>query len=167
MPNKSRFGKQDPFCTVKVGEEKQRTKAIKRYDELAKIWSYELRLVYISGGQHPEWDEELRFTIMDDVDDVLVRSDSQPDTSLSSSTSNSGIADVQPGVTTAAALASKSRKGPITKKGVKSMRAACYADDAKEPELIGECVISIEDVLKKGEVDGEIVDSSMDIADTY
>jgi hypothetical protein len=31
LPNKSRFGKQDPFCTVLVGEEKQRTKAIKRY----------------------------------------------------------------------------------------------------------------------------------------
>jgi hypothetical protein len=90
---------------------------------------------------------------MEDVDDVLTRSESQPDTSLSSSTSLAP--DFQPGVTTAAALASKSRKGPISKKGEKSMRVACYADDAKEPELIGECVVSIEEVLKKGEVDGE------------
>lgn len=35
------------------------------------------------------------------------------------------------------------------------MRVACYADDAKEPELIGECVVGIDEVLKKGEVDGE------------
>lgn len=33
------------------------------------------------------------------------------------------------------------------------MRLACYADDAKEPELIGECAVSIDDVLKLGEVD--------------
>ena len=33
------------------------------------------------------------------------------------------------------------------------MRLACYADDAKEPELIGDCTVSIDDVLKKGEVD--------------
>ena len=107
------------------------------------------------GGQHPEWDEELRFTIIEDVDDVLVRSESQPDNSLFSSTSHSLSTDSQPGVTTAAALANKSRKGPITKKGVKSMKVAVYADDAKEPELIGECIVNIEEVLKKGEVDGE------------
>lgn len=35
------------------------------------------------------------------------------------------------------------------------MRIACYADDAKEPELIGECVVNFDEVLKKGEVDGE------------
>lgn len=35
------------------------------------------------------------------------------------------------------------------------MKIACYADDAKEPELIGDCVVSLEDVLKRGEVDGE------------
>lgn len=35
------------------------------------------------------------------------------------------------------------------------MKVACFADDAKEPELIGDCVVSLEDVLKKGEVDGE------------
>lgn len=31
LVNKSRFGKQDPFCTVTYGEDKQKTKAIKRY----------------------------------------------------------------------------------------------------------------------------------------
>lgn len=36
------------------------------------------------------------------------------------------------------------------------MRVACYADDAKEPELIGEVSVPIDDVLKQGEVDGEL-----------
>lgn len=35
------------------------------------------------------------------------------------------------------------------------MKVACYAHEAKGPELIGDCVVSLEDVLKKGEVDGE------------
>ncbi|WWC71378.1 uncharacterized protein I206_105333 [Kwoniella pini CBS 10737] len=137
LVNKSRFGKQDPFCTVAIGEEKQRTKPIKR------------------GGQHPEWDEELRFAIVEDLDDVLVRSESQPD-SLHSSLNGAPpppLKDSPSGVVTSAALASKSRKGPINKKGGKSMKVACYADDAKEPELIGDCVVNIDEVLKKGEVD--------------
>ena len=35
------------------------------------------------------------------------------------------------------------------------MKVVCYADDPKEPEMIGECVINIDEVLKKGEIDGE------------
>lgn len=133
-----------------IGEDKQKTKAIKR------------------GGQHPEWDEELRFTILEDADDILTRSDSRGNNSLSSSTSQPSVSvsslssstagkdtPPAPGVITAGALASKSRKGPIHKKGGKSMKVACYADDAKEPELIGEVVVPIEEALKKGEVDGE------------
>lgn len=55
---------------------------------------------------------------------------------------------------TAQALANKSRKGPINKKGGKALRVACFADDAKEPDLIGEVVVPIDEVLKQGEVDG-------------
>ncbi|WRT68597.1 uncharacterized protein IL334_005575 [Kwoniella shivajii] len=137
LVNKSRFGKQDPFCSLSYGETRQRTKPIKR------------------GGQHPEWDEELRFAIVEDVDDVLVRSESQSD-SLNSSLNGAPAPlpkDTPAGVITSAALANKSRKGPLNKKGGKSMKVACYADDAKEPELIGECVVNIDEVLKKGEVD--------------
>ncbi|OWZ37781.1 calcineurin temperature suppressor Cts1 [Cryptococcus neoformans c45] len=133
LPNKSRFGKQDPFCTVIVGEEKQKTKPIKR------------------GGQHPEWDEEFRFAILEDVDDVIQRSESQSE-SLNSSLNDKPLpVPDDPGVITTAALASKSRKAK--KKGGKSMKVACYAHEAKGPELIGDCVVSLEDVLKKGEVD--------------
>jgi hypothetical protein len=139
----------------------------------------------ISGGQHPEWDEELRFTINEDVDDLLVRSESQnqfdslPSSLSSKHTSLSSHAnpshptppakDTTPtpslnsslsGSVTAQALANKSRKGPINKKGGKALKVACFADDAKEPELIGEVTVPIDEVLKQGEVDGEPLDSS-------
>lgn len=110
-------------------------------------------LHYHRGGQHPEWDEEFRFAILEDVEDVVQRSESQSE-SLNSSLNGKPLpVPDDPGVITTAALASKSRK--IKKKGGKSMKVACFADDAKEPELIGDCVVSLEDVLKKGEVDGE------------
>lgn len=110
-------------------------------------------LHYNRGGQHPEWDEEFRFAILEDVDDVIQRSESQSE-SLNSSLNDKPLpVPDDPGVITTAALASKSRKAK--KKGGKSMKVACYAHEAKGPELIGDCVVSLEDVLKKGEVDGE------------
>jgi hypothetical protein len=90
---------------------------------------------------------------MEDLEEVLARSESKD--GLSASTTN-GKEVAPPGVVTAAALASKSRKGGSGKRAVgKRMTVACYADDAKEPELIGECFVPIDEVLKKGEVDGE------------
>ena len=128
------------------------------------------------GGQHPEWDEELRFTINEDTEDLLIRSESQQFDSLSSVSKHTSLSshtnpshptpppkDGTPtaslnsslsGSVTAQALASKSRKGPIGKKGGKSMKVACFADDAKEPDLIGEVTVPIDEVLKLGEVDG-------------
>lgn len=70
-------------------------------------------------------------------------------------TANASLNSSLSGSVTAQSLANKSRKGPINKKGGKSMKVACYADDAKEPELIGECTVPIDEVLKQGEVDGE------------
>lgn len=34
------------------------------------------------------------------------------------------------------------------------MVVACYADDPKEPELIGETIVDLTEVLTKGETDG-------------
>lgn len=34
------------------------------------------------------------------------------------------------------------------------MVVACYADDPKEPELIGETTVDLTEVLTKGEMDG-------------
>lgn len=38
-------------------------------------------------------------------------------------------------------------------KGGKMMKVACYADDAKEPEMIGETDVDLTEVLTKGETD--------------
>ncbi len=39
--------------------------------------------------------------------------------------------------------------------GGKQMRVLCYADDPREPELIGETIVDLAEVLSKGETDGQ------------
>lgn len=117
LPNKRHIGKQDPYCAVTLNGEKRRTKAIRK------------------GGQHPEWDEEIRFTIFEDVDDVLART--------------------AKGDKTPPLPPSKDVKQSKQIKGGKVMKLACYADDPREPELIGECDVDLSEALTKGETDGE------------
>lgn len=114
--------RQDPYCALQVGKEVRRTKPLKK------------------GGQHPEWDEEIRFPIVEDTEDMLVRTSSR-----------SGEDETPPPVP------SKERKFNRKRK----MQLSCYADDPREPELIGEIMISLEDVLTKGETDGMLVCSSV------
>jgi Ca2+-dependent lipid-binding protein len=121
LPNKRHIGKQDPYCCVTMNGEKRRTKAIKR------------------GGQHPEWDEEVRFTLLEDVEDELAR------------TANGG--DTPPPPPPKNDKNSKVRKI----KGGKGMGLSCYADDPREPDLIGETIVDLTEVLTKGETDGELV----------
>ncbi|KAG2146635.1 hypothetical protein DEU56DRAFT_147649 [Suillus clintonianus] len=112
LPNKRHIGKQAPYCCAFLNEEKRRTKAIKR------------------GGQHPEWDEEFRFTVYEATDDEL----------------NSQSSDTPP--------PPPPKKGrPKKIKGGNSMRLQCYADDPREPDLIGEAVVDLTEVLTKGETD--------------
>ncbi|KAH9482869.1 Ingression protein fic1 [Psilocybe cubensis] len=115
LPNKRHIGKQDPYCLVTVNGEKRRTKAIKR------------------GGQHPEWDEEIRFTLFEDVEDVLART--------------------ARGTGTPPAPPPKDDKKVKKIKGGKTMKVACYADDPREPDLIGEVEVDLTEVLTKGETD--------------
>ncbi|KAI0773948.1 hypothetical protein C8Q74DRAFT_1368473 [Fomes fomentarius] len=95
LPNKRHIGKQDPYCQVIFNGEKRRTKAIKR------------------GGQHPEWDEEIRFELYED----------------------------------------SNGKGPPKVEGGNYLAIACYADDPREPDLIGESKVDLTEVLTKGETD--------------
>ncbi|KAF8745938.1 hypothetical protein AX14_004239, partial [Amanita brunnescens Koide BX004] len=114
LPNKRHIGKQDPYCVVSVNGEKRRTKAIKR------------------GGQHPEWDEEIRFTLFEDnnaSDQAAQKADSP------------------------ARLPPKSPRGPKNIKGGKTMKVACFADDPREPDFIGEADVDLTEVLTKGETD--------------
>ncbi|OBZ76196.1 Ingression protein fic1 [Grifola frondosa] len=98
LPNKRHIGKQDPYCQVILNGEKRRSKAIRR------------------GGQHPEWDEEIRFTLLEDDQDELPR-------------------------------------GPPKIKGGKIMAVSCYAEDPRDPDLIGEAKVDLTEVLTKGETD--------------
>lgn len=99
--------------------EKRRTKAVKR------------------GGQHPEWDEEVRFTLFEDVEDELARTANGDDTPPPPPPKNDKF---------------------IKKiKGGKAMKLCCYADDPREPDLIGETMVDLTEVLTKGETDGELI----------
>ncbi|KAI0049555.1 hypothetical protein FA95DRAFT_833939 [Auriscalpium vulgare] len=113
LPNKRHIGKQDPYCSVGFNGETQRTRAIKR------------------GGQHPEWDEELRFTLYEE--DSVMR--------------NGGDDGTPP------PLPPKESRAPKKIKGGKTMSVACFADDQREPELIGETTVDLTEVLTKGETD--------------
>lgn len=117
LPNKRHIGKQDPYCLVSVNGEKRRTKAIKR------------------GGQHPEWDEEIRFTLYEDVSDLLDRT-----------ARGDGTPPPPP---------PKDDKALKKIKGGKIMKISCFADDPREPDLIGESEVDLTEVLTKGETDGE------------
>ncbi|KAJ6516075.1 hypothetical protein C8R45DRAFT_958655 [Mycena sanguinolenta] len=110
LPNKRNIGKQDPYCVVSVNGEKQRTKVIKR------------------GGQHPEWDEELRFKLYEDQPVTANGPDGAPPP-----------------------LPPKDGKKNI--KGGSVMKLSCFADDPREPSLIGQTDVDLTEVLTKGETD--------------
>ncbi|KAF8639740.1 hypothetical protein AX17_001002 [Amanita inopinata Kibby_2008] len=114
LPNKRHIGKQDPYCVVAVNGEKRRTKAIKR------------------GGQHPEWDEEIRFTLFEDTED----------TSEQSAQKNSTPPPPP-----------KNVRRPKNIRGGRAMKVACFADDPREPDFIGEADVDLTEVLTKGETD--------------
>lgn len=82
------------------------------------------------GGQHPEWDEEIRFTIYEHSDTPKAPDDGSPPP-----------------------LPPKAGHGPKKIQGGEKMALACFAAD-KEPELIGETVVDLTEVLTKGETDG-------------
>jgi hypothetical protein len=113
LPNKRHIGKQDPYCAVTFNGQTRRTKAIKK------------------GGQHPEWDEEVRFQVYEDDQDA-------PPARL--------------GDGTPPPLPPKNDKITSIKGGM-MMKVACYADDAREPDLIGEGMVDLTEVISKGESD--------------
>ncbi|KAJ7228839.1 hypothetical protein GGX14DRAFT_538898 [Mycena pura] len=110
LPNKRNIGKQDPYCSVAVNGEKQRTKVLKR------------------GGQHPEWDDELRFTLYEDD-------------SVTTTGPNSTPPPPPP------------KDGKRKIKGGSIMKLSCFADDPREPDLIGQADVDLTEVLTTGETD--------------
>lgn len=97
---------------VAINGEKQRTKVIKR------------------GGQHPEWDEEIRFTLYEDDTEVI----------------SNGLDGTPP--------PPPPKDGKKNIKGGAVMKLSCFADDPREPSLIGQADVDLTEVLTKGETDG-------------
>jgi hypothetical protein len=118
-----KIAKQDPYCSLVVGTERNRTSVIKK------------------GGQHPEWDEQVKFDIVEDASDLLARP--KPD-GLSASDSSGSLG--RPG-----AAAGKKK---VFAKGTKTLKLAVYADAPREPELVGEAVFDLAKALNTGEDEG-------------
>ncbi|KAF7331934.1 Ingression protein fic1 [Mycena kentingensis (nom. inval.)] len=111
LPNKRNIGKQNPYCVVSIDGEKQRTKVVKR------------------GGQHPEWDEEIRFTMFEE------------DPELGVTGPNGEPPPLPP------------KDGKRRIKGGSIMKLSCFADDPREPDLIGQTDVDLTEVLTRGETD--------------
>ncbi|EKM59662.1 uncharacterized protein PHACADRAFT_170250, partial [Phanerochaete carnosa HHB-10118-sp] len=84
------------------------------------------------GGQHPEWDEEFRYELWDD----------------DASEQN---APLGPNGTPPPPPPKKKSLPKI--KGGRFLNIACYAEDIREPDFIGEVKVDLEEVLTKGETD--------------
>ncbi|KAI0728711.1 hypothetical protein C8Q72DRAFT_916759 [Fomitopsis betulina] len=90
-------------------------------------------LVVVVLKAHPEWDEEFRYTLCEDPNDA-------------STIPLHGDATPPP-------PPPKKSKGPPTVKGGRSMLVACFAEDPREPDFIGETNVDLTEVLTKGETD--------------
>lgn len=144
LPNKQRIGKQDPYCSISVGHQKQKTPAVKR------------------GGQTPHWDAQLQFEIWEESGDKVPVATTEtggivPTTVAASASTSASISskkdeDLLPGQATVGRVKPKNGSADASKR---LMKIACYADDPREPELIGETEIDFAPTLKKGEFDGE------------
>ncbi|KAM0786332.1 hypothetical protein ACM66B_001805 [Microbotryomycetes sp. NB124-2] len=141
LQNRVKLGKQNPYATVTFGLNKKRTAAIER------------------GGQQPTWDAEFRFEIMKDPLDQL-RDDAQAVVDkrggvmpLSSAGTPTKVKDAA-SQTTAATVAVASSTAAGASLGKRILRIAVYADDPRDPRLVGEGTLDLEDVIKKGTFDG-------------
>lgn len=143
LQDKSKVGKQSPYAVVTYEGDRKRTAAKKK------------------GGQHPEWDEEVRFRIYEDAEDIVRRPVRAPHSSdppvapdslngtpsRESSASSSGVG----GRTGGSSL--PPIPGEVRMPARKSMTVQIFADDAKEPKLVGEAVVDLSQVIKSGEHD--------------
>ncbi|KAE8211758.1 hypothetical protein CF327_g4526 [Tilletia walkeri] len=84
------------------------------------------------GGQHPQWDQQLHFDIYEDLEELLAKEELANDAA-----------------TTGTVSSSKPKSKPVKK----VMKVACYADDQREPEFIGEGIVDLTSTLESGEFD--------------
>ncbi|GAA6003696.1 hypothetical protein JCM10207_003551 [Rhodosporidiobolus poonsookiae] len=142
LPNKVRIGKQNPYATIQYGLHKKRTSTIER------------------GGQQPEWDAEFRFEILREGlggEEQLAAEQSLTVTAAG------GVGPALPSKEAAAAGAKLDKPRPSSlvsppqtpgyAPGKRVLRVACWADDTREPKLIGEAEVDIEQVIRVGKFD--------------
>ncbi|GAA6032155.1 hypothetical protein JCM8097_007100 [Rhodosporidiobolus ruineniae] len=137
LPNRVRIGKQNPYATITYGLHKKRTSTIER------------------GGQQPEWDEEFRFEILRDG---FGAEEQQAGEAAASVNAQGGVGP--PATPTKdGAAASKPRASLVAPQttgyppGKRVLELACWADDARDPKLIGEGELDIENTIKSGRFD--------------
>lgn len=153
LPNRVRIGKQNPYCTITYGLHKKRTDTIER------------------GGQQPEWDAEFRFEILKEglggeeqlaADAAIVTHKGgvlpAPGLAPAMVSSTSQGSDVSAtGVKVEKRLSKHSLSTPVVSTcaaGKRVLKVACWADDARDPKLIGEGELDIEETIRKGKYDG-------------
>lgn len=143
LPNKRHIGKQAPYCAITFNNDKRRTKTIKR------------------GGQNPEWDEEIRFTLFEDLEAVEAANDAS--SKAREKGENGESPPPLPPKNPEERKLVDSSEIPLPKrvKGGASLWMACFADDQREPELIGETTVDLTEVLTKGETDGDFSETSL------
>lgn len=93
-------------------------------------------------GQTPEWDHEERFEIFSQGEASDVRSEV---------TATGGVKPTQ---------ASPAAR-PTKPNGKRELKVAVYADDPRDPELIGSATVDLEETIKKGELDGQSHSSNL------
>lgn len=134
LPNRVRIGKQNPYATVTYGFHKKRTETIER------------------GGQQPTWDAEFRFEILKEEYEnehleaggaahVDKRGGVLPMSTKDATTGTNRLEKAKPTVTVG--------------DGRRILKLACWADDNRDPRLIGEAELNIEDTIRKGNFDGK------------
>ncbi|KAK4051973.1 hypothetical protein OIO90_004503 [Microbotryomycetes sp. JL221] len=132
LQNRVRLGKQNPYATVTFGLNKKRTAAIER------------------GGQQPTWDSEFRFEIMRDPMEQL-RDEAQAVVDK-----RGGVMPVTSSVTVGGKDKLQDLAGQTTvgvAQGKRVLRLAVYADDPRDPRLVGEGWVSLE---RKNRYAGEV-----------
>jgi hypothetical protein len=137
LPNRVRIGKQNPYATVTYGLHKKRTSTIER------------------GGQQPEWDAEFRFEILKEGMGGEEQLAAETSTLVNAS---GGIGPLPPAKDGLTASVSRTSLTPATATtpyppGKRVLRIACWADDARDPKLIGEGELDIEQTIKQGTFD--------------
>ncbi|KAL7008953.1 hypothetical protein EMMF5_001700 [Cystobasidiomycetes sp. EMM_F5] len=139
---KQRIGKQDPYATVTVGHQKMRTEAVKR------------------GGQTPRWDKQLQFEIWQHQGDEVQAITSETGGIGPASTSKISADDPPLQATVGKPRLPKSstdsNASTSSASSKRYLKCACYADDAKEPDLIGEGSLEFSSIFKSGEMDGTV-----------